>query len=137
MTTLKTVDVSDNPQLRDAVRLLEQVLHHGEDRSQAVVIRDGATLFALLEVKPQAGDAKTADQPPTWPIDAEMLALSLNPTFAAMIEQARQQVREGKVVSAEELRRRRGITDEELAAVGRSRRTGARTPASRQNSDKG
>jgi prevent-host-death family protein len=64
-------------------------------RNAVVVTKRGKPVSALLPLQPGA--------------DLERLALSMNPRFRAILERSRAEVRAGKVVSSEEVRRLFGL----------------------------
>lgn len=83
---MKTIDLKERPELEEAVRELEN--------GSAVLLRDG---HAVAMVSPVDDD------------DLEWLALETSPEFIESIAHARQQAREGKVISHEQLMKELGI----------------------------
>ena len=116
MTTLKALDVTNMPEVREAVRTLESLMVPAEGHHQPL-LRDGEATYAFVEVK-TAGD-RQASEASVWTQDLETLSVGLDPRFQAMIAHAREQARQGLGVPAAEVRRRLGITDEERAEAQR------------------
>jgi prevent-host-death family protein len=64
-------------------------------RDAVIVTRHGKPVSALVPLEPGA--------------DLERLSLSTNPRFRALLERSRAEVRQGKVISSDEVRRTFGL----------------------------
>ena len=107
MTAAMVVDAKDLPEVREALRRLGPLLQARPN--EPVLLRDGNTVFAVVEIQPRRPDAETR-------------ALSQDPRFNAMMEHARQQFADGEYLSHEELRQELAISDDEIAAARARRR---------------
>ena len=83
---MKTIEV------RKATRSLAAFAK--EVREPVVILKSGKPFAALVPVEDQ---------------DLESLSLSTNEEFMAMLEKSRAQVRQGKTISQDEMRRRLGL----------------------------
>ena len=126
MTAIRILDTATSPELAAAFKLLDQHVRDAAQPHEPVLVRQGDRLFVLfpLSLAPEsAGEQST----PSWPVDREMAAVSMNPGFRAMIEEARRQADQGLGIPVDEVRRRLDITEEERAAVLRRRQRRSRS----------